>query len=852
MDPNDDPKVEEPKAEELKIEEPKVEDPKTEDPKVVDPKTEEPGLKVETPKGQVAQPGRDANSYYNEYDIRGNKFGDLIFTSLPEGFSAQQNQQEETKPLIDLTSELPSAGFDAGFIEPALIDECCEALKTSRLLLISCADKQIATSSAYAVVDAMGRVHASLQRRCLDFERIARGNVQPSVFLLRTANDPNGEDSQKNGEVVIVVDTIGRHQDSKAQQFLNSLMGTSFPVLSLDLKQKQVSLLCLVDVESIQARMQMTIDGETYEDTLSCPHREIPFLGALLRQHFPETYERVQEKIEQQRGRWGTNNKRFWIEIKELIKRKQLLSLLETPYAANEVNIDMLFKDDDIEQDVRMVVLFVAVFCPNLNAREFHRVVMLLLGDRTRTVTVNTTRINDKGIVETVDVKEERSLLEVWQQRSDKIKEECHLHSVPDTEITRVIDFKDDRLRPLLKQQLEQEHAFFTSTHIERLFSAGLLFDPSPRISDSLVKVTAAAAASDPDYYGTELLLETITKFEQAFEKDEAAAISTLAPLQLLSDLGKSEASLRLYSRLSNLLRILLDQYKLHAAAQSLLEQLVRRNFYESVFKVVVGLRFTQGFDQYHWLKQLFERGDLDIKTLTFGYLYRSLKGMGTKVYSVLTGLDGWLPKYEHKKDQTPTQQKSPTASGNYALVLLMAYCLETTRDLKASEYGAWPSSHPLFVFPDVDTANSNLSLLARLLFHPWMNDAFPKEEDEEEAADIQDLISDLIFHWILILFGPPRDEDERQRIEKPSTGPNAITVNQIFIQKVVANASEEQRQHMLARWQGASELMLFIIKNSPYGDELREEMVWQRSLLDDLISQFKDYSEAAESSRAA
>src|SRR5215213_2556401 len=433
MDPNEEPKVEEPKVEEPR------------------PKVEQPGIKVENPKGQIAQPGRDANSYYGEYDIRGNKFNNLIFTSLPEGFSQQQNQQEETKPLVDLTSELPSAGSDDCCIESTFIQEYWEALKNSRLLLISCADKQIATSSAYAIVDAMGRVHSSLQRRFLDFERIARGNVQPSVFLLRSANEPQGEDNQKNGEVVIVVDTIGRHQDSKAQQFISSLLGTSFPVLSLDLKQKQVSLLCLVDVEPIQARLQMTNEGETYEDTdtLPCPHWEVPFLGVLLRQHFPETYEDVQTKIEQQRGRWGTNNKRFWIEIKELITRKQLLSVLETPYTPNEVNIDSLFKDDDINQDVRMVVLFVATFCPNLNAREFHRVVLLLLGDRTRTVAVNTTRINDKGIVETMDVKEERSLLELWQQCSDKIKEECHLHSVPDTEITRVIDFKDDRLRPL-------------------------------------------------------------------------------------------------------------------------------------------------------------------------------------------------------------------------------------------------------------------------------------------------------------------------------------------------------------------------------------------------------------------
>jgi len=791
----------------------------------------------------------EATANFNDYLKNVQHVRDVIFTL---GGSTSEAQQDETRPLIDLTKELPSSGSDTCCHEPTVIREYCEILRTKRLLLISCADKDIAISSAIAIVDEMGQIDLSLQRRFLDFERIAQGNVQPTPFLLRSPNETDGK-NRTTSEAVVIVDTIGRHQETKAQQFLNSLLGSEFRVLSGDLKVNQVSLICLVDEEPIQARRRMTDDGETLEDTLPWPHWEVPFLRTLLRKAYPDTFEDLQIQVEQQRGRFKANNKKFWTEIKKLINRKQLLNWLESSYPLNEVDIDPLFKDDDdVNLDVRIVVLFVATFCPDLNPREFHRVVSLLLGDRTRTVPVNTTRINDKGIVETVDVKEERSLLEVWQQRSDKIKDECHLHSVTDTESTRVIDFRDHRLRPLLKQRLEQEHAFFTSTHIERLFAAGLLFDPSPRIKDSLVTVTAAAAASDPDYYGTELLLETVTKFEKMFEKGDSSLINPVPPFQLLSDLGNSEARLRIYSRLSYLLRILLDQYKLHAAAQSLLEQLVRRKLYESVFKIVVGLRFTQGFDQFHWLKQLFERGDSDVKKLAFGYLHQCLRGMGTTVYQALTGLDGWLPRYEHKKDQLPIQQKPPTESGNYALALLIDYCLDTTEELKASDYGAWPSRHPFFVFPDVNAANTNLALLARWLFHPWMKDAFPKGNKEDETDEIVDLISSLIYRWTLILFGPPRDDDDRLRIEKPSTAPNAVTVMQILIQKVVMNASVEQCQQMLARWQGVSEIMLFVIKNSPYGDELREEMVWQRSLLDDLISQFKEYAEAAENSRAA
>ena len=811
------------------------------------------GINVGEGRGQTNAPGnmRDANSYFNEYLGNVNKFRDVYFNHVLEGSSP--HQQEETKPLIDLTSELPQVNPDTCCPESTLIQQYHDALKTSRLLLISCADKQIASSSAYAIVDAMGQVDAALQRRFLDFERIATSNVQPSVFLLRSANESNGEDGQKNGEVVIVVDTIGRHQDSKAQKFLNSLMGTSFPVLSADLQQTQVSLLCLVDAETIQARVQMTIDGQTFEDALPCPHWEVPFLGALLKQHFPETYEQVKIKIEQQRGRWSTNERRFWIDIKQLIKRNHLLSLLETPYGTSEIGVESLFNDDDINQDIRLVVLFVAAFWPNLNPREFHRVVSLLLGDRTRTITVPTTRVNDKGITETIDVKEEKSLLEIWEQRSDKIKEECHLQSVPDTEVTRVIDFTDHRLRSLIKQRLEQDYSFFTNTQIERSFSAGLLFDTSPRISESLVAITAAAAASDPDYYGTELLLDTATKFERACESDDAASIHKVAPFQLLVDLGKTEASLRVYHRVAYLLRILLDQYKLHPAVHVLLEQLVRREFYDAVFKIVVRLRFAKGFDEFHWLKQLIERGDDAVELKTLLYLHGYLKNMGTKVYQVLAGLDSWLPKYENKKDQsTAAPEKAPSASGKYALNLFMYYCTETTVRLDAATYGAWPSRHPLFVFPDVETATSNLTLLARWLFHPWITDAFPKDESEENSGDINELICDLIYHWMLVLFGPPRDESDWEGLEKPTPGPNAITVSQILIQQVVANATEERRNYMLTRWQAASELMLFIIKKLPYGDEAREEMIWQRSLLDDLIARFKDYAEAAENSQAA
>jgi hypothetical protein len=278
----------------------------------------------------------------------------------------------------------------------------------------------------------------------------------------------------------------------------------------------------------------------------------------------------------------------------------------------------------------------------------------------------------------------------------------------------------------------------------------------------------------------------------------------------------------------------------------------VRREFYKAVFKIVVRLRFTQGFDEYHWLKQLLERGNNEIKNLTLGYLHTRLRGMGTKVHEVLAGLDGWLPKYENKKEQSTIQQKAPSDSGKYVLVLLMAYCLEKSENLEDSDYGAWPSRHPLFVFADDETATCNLSILARWLFHPWMKDAFSTiETEEDEPGDIHDLICDLIYHWIRVLIGPPCDERDRERLE-PTTGPKAITVSRILIQQVVLNTNEEQRQYLLARWQVGSKLMLAIIKELPYGDEHREILMWQRSLLDDLITQFQDYSEATESSRAA
>jgi hypothetical protein len=477
-------------------------------------------------------------------------------------------------------------------------------------------------------------------------------------------------------------------------------------------------------------------------------------------------------------------------------------------------------------------VVYVATFFPDLNSREFQRIVTLLLREMTKTITVSVVKQKEDGTPENIEVPQEKALVEIWNESMDKVSRQCSLITVPAPDGMRTIDFKDHRLREQLKAFLQDEYAFFVTSQFARLFEAGVLFDPSVKVGENMVALTAAIVASDPDYFVGQLV-NIIAEIENGLTANGVRDNPT-PTLEMLVGLEQFQANHLVYQRISALVRTLLDEYQLNGPVGGFLEQLMRRKLFEAVLKIVRRLRFTAGFDEAYWLKQLFERGDKDASLLTFVYLYGTLKSMGGRVYQVLKALDSWVSAEE-------PLNRSPSTSGSEALSLLLAYCIETTARFDPNHYGVWPSRHPLFAFRDVESTEDKLKLLARWLFHPWMKSAFP---DDSQADSIDDLIAALTLQWSLILIGPPESPTASLKTD-PAFALSATQVQRILIEQVVAFADPVEQANLLSWWKAQSRERIEEIKKLPYTSEFRDELIWQRNLLEDLITQFRTLVEA-------
>jgi hypothetical protein len=782
----------------------------------------------------------DAQGPFVQGDVKGNVIGtdrgkhagrDIIERFMEvhvsaEGFQSvlQAQKVDELRVLLDLTEDFAPSKMDLSWLEETVIAQQREVLRTDRLLFIVCPDRTIARASAWAIVKEMGYAEAK-HRRLLDFHRIASESSTLDLYRLRKRaenKDPNSQDE----EIVVVVDAV--EANSKAQEFLDSFVVDPLDTISYQLQQNRTSVLYLVDSPEIQARSKTVIEEQSYDGDFPFPNWKIPFLRHVLKPHFATTYLELEARILEQQERWQLGDKPLFGKIKEAIKKRELPAFIESSATDNALPAaETLFSGNELIADT---VVYVATFFTDLNSREFQRLVALLLGEKTRTITVPTLKQKEDGTSEKVEVQQEKALVAIWEESMDQVKRQCSLVTAA-TEGTRTVDFNDPRLRARLKQYLEDENGFFVSSQFTRLFAAGVIFDQSSRIGENMVALTAAVTASDPDYYIGELI-RIIEEFEAALSSDGAEDRPAFAFSEMFSGLDAKQSNYHFYQRISALIRVLLGDHQLKGSVHALLEELMQRTLFDAVLKIVRRLRFTAGFDEVYWLKQLFARGNDEAGKQTSAYLDAYLKSLGTRGYQLLTALDSWLPRQE------PINQ-SPSVVGRIALTLLFIHCVEATATYDPKHYGEWPSRHPLFSFRDAEAATDNLNLLARWLFHPWMKCIF---SDPNEADSTNQLIATLTFRWVLTLIGP-----DGRLASSPQPMLTANAVQRILIEQIVTAANPEQQSDMLTYWQGLSCEMIDQIKKLPYADESRKELVWQRNLLNDLIDEFRDFVFAKE-----
>lgn len=706
----------------------------------------------------------------------------------------QAQKPEEEYSLVELATRLPERSPTYAEFVADRLQSNLESLREDGIVFISCADEEIALDAAYALIEGLGLPRAE-QRLVLSFSRAAREGGIPDIFFIKKDGDPADD-------VAVVVDAVGE----EGRPFLDSLIfatRTSAETIRDDLRRSRVFLLCLVDATYLESRLKAARAEQRRARDLRFAHWRIAFLRPLLTRYFPSDYEGLERQIEgqRQRGWWSSDENDFCDELKSHIRAGRLPDVVESREGEPDPEPpDKLFRGDDSLHDV---ALYVATFFPNLNPREFNRLVLELLEDEGEA--------GSKG-----DLKLH------WRKSPDKVLSACYLVNVSLAGAATAVGFDNFRRRDALLEHLETRYSLFLDNQFERVMRLRLLFHPSRRVADGAMRLIIKAAAGYPEDYDGAWLAERV-----ASAPPEAADANKVRRL--------------VYARTAELIRRMLEAGGLEETVDGCLQQLLYARNFRHALEVVKRLQLVPDFYEFKWLRQLVERGDEETRGQVYNYLFGYLRKVRGRVYELLHALEAWVPE--------PGRAVLSEAN-KFPLMLLLDYCRWTCRRLDVKLYGAWPSRYPLFSFKDYESAAADLDLLTRWLFHPGVKAIFkglPKWKLTENG------INSLIEKWMLILMQTDDAPGATQGgVDAEPGAPDAAAVRDLLFRGVVANASPAQQQGLLDYWVGSRVLLLNKLAAAPRGSSERKTLARQREVLGEAITRFKAVRAERAPSRAA
>jgi hypothetical protein len=725
--------------------------------------------------------------------------GNLIYNVF-QGLDEARRATART-PLLELTRPLPEQPPPTGHFTPAEVEPRCRVLLSERLLLVSCHDMVIARAAAHELADASGVPGERV--RLLEFEQVAADDAQVTIHDLLEA--PYSEEEN----LLVVVDGVGQ----AARRFVDSLvrpLGVYWPtVLKQRLAEKRLLVLCLTEPQSWGVRGS--------HDEFPLATWPIAFLEHLLRDAFPGEHETMTRVILRQReeGRWSRDDQEFCHEVRRAVRRKELEARVKDggqPAAAgHEYPLGR-------RQPVHTAALYAAAYLPGLGPAEFDRVVTALLGEDTVPLPPPATT----GGQQEPQAPVQKRLAEVWRESADQVMDECHLTTVRDPSAGVMVEFVETGAGESVRGTFESAHTFYLNGRFRALHEAGLLFSGSEAAASRVVGLTVEMAATYPESYGTEWVVQQLAHEGVLTSGAETRRVRRAA--ELLRALGEHDAT-----------RPLVD---------AVLGRLLSGGAPTTVLRLTRRLRFAPTFDAFRWMRQLIDQAPEEVRRETYRLLYRELMVMDLEIYAVLHAVATWLPPADQ-----PAERHSPSA--RLALRLLLEYAADRTERVDVADYGAWPSRHPLLAVTTPEALTNDLSLLTRWLFHPAMQEAVELDEPHGEQV-LQHVLAMLLMEWAFILFGPtglPADSPHPSR--PPDTAPDAASsvdadaVLAALLRGVIDATADTRgratRRALLAVWENVKEAVTSFI---PLVDRtqraLRDELLWKRQVLRALLLRFR------------
>jgi hypothetical protein len=685
--------------------------------------------------------------------------------------------------LFDFLTDLPELR-NGGRPDAELEEEAREhaaAFGEDPFLLLSCGDPSLALSAACALIEALGV--SKQQQKLLNAERVP-ADVAFDIYQLTTRR------VDREADAVILLDAM----NDRGQIFIDSLFSIHGALSTLDiassLRQHGLSVICLVQPQKLGSRAS----------ELPLRRWDVSRVKSLLRRHFPNTYRQLDATITEQRRRgcWSSDERELGKQVESLLDAKQLEDVVRqggpSPASAES---DAIGENDP---PLRLAVLYVATFYPNLAPNEFSRVLTTLVGEQ-RTVVPETVRQKTKdGSFKEVQLHREKPLAEIWRDRSDALLRECQLITSKDG--NRVVTFQEAGRRDRLRRHYEENYGIYVQDQFLSAWEKALLFDPSNEIAKDLTALAVDMATTYPNQFGHDWLFDTI----------EHSVDGAADPKRVLG-------------RIVPLLRAVLREPKLNDVVPKLLDRLLHAGRHENALDLVKNLRCTE-LDEFEWLKQVIDRSSAAVRANAARYVEIELYRRGG-VYSLLGALETWLPAADRDRGNY-----SP--SNDVALHIVFRYLLGTSEGLDTAHDGLWPSRLPLLAV-DGESATDNFASLFRFLFHPAMAAVIAHEVPGEDPSSV---LFALIAEWVFVLLAPAKNDGQR-------AGFSADHALSAFVEQLVRATSGaghvELCNAMLAYWERMKVAFALGLKTlGQEGVRRRHEFAWKRALMTRLLTHFR------------
>ena len=725
----------------------------------------------------------------------------------------QSHKVEEEKSLHDSVKQLTLRTTREYRPAEADLKKMVASLLEDNLILISSSFAEYAFDTAWEVIESLPYSNTRFQGR-IAFEDTIGKNVDFSLQKLCEQR------ADSEVETVLLVDA----QHSQADTFPASILGNCARIEAAkqDLRNSKLLLIVVINHEYATEK-KLSQPNLSYK---SFSYWHIPFLEPFLKNNFDD-YENLLVKIAKQRAgrKWEEDELSFTQQVVNYYVNDKLRDVIDNGGPKDPET----FAESRLKTacPVQKTVLYTATFFNEITSPEFCRVVEALLG--TRTLLMDAPDITRNGTTP-AKTKIEVPLRRLWDEEKDELFTELLVETSTSNESPRTVSLAEYNLAEPLRKRFEKYHRFYLMDQFRALQHSGIFFYPSLRVAKNTTQLAVELAHLYPDEFNEGWIVAMVKCIRKHFAEGVADADQADTMFRFLSNAQPGAFNVA-FARVSEVCQRFLELPQQKSVVPNSLEYLMQTGYQHEVLLLIKQLKFNPDFDDWYWLKQLLNQSNSKTQYLTYYYIISYLKQMGTRVYDGLKKIAEWLP---------PTDRANYSEFHLFIFRVLIKYCLDTTDAFKEKHYGKWPSRYALFNLADEESANTNLSLLARWLLHPGVDQSLKSLNVGTRIT----LVGILLAEWSFILLGTPSVSTSKNGKEAPrresSESWSASQTFKVLVKQFFDQLDPRQELELLKCW---TELQgtLFKLGNSHLLDDNEyKELKWKSALIERLISELR------------